>query len=156
MFSLISFLKNLSRMKRRWREDLQLPVTIKRSLVAINDKNCSSDIGSFDSFRSKFFAKAISRFKSFSLNEYDLLKLSSAFLMEMFDRQGKELKYAKELLVHHYRKSIQNSEVAGHVGKVKTVVTNYLRKMFRSRINKAGECNTTARINWDNLTETNT
>jgi len=29
--------------------------------------------------------------------------------MKMFDLQGKELKYAKELLVHHYRKSIQNS-----------------------------------------------
>jgi len=35
-------------------------------------KNCSSDIGSFDSFRSKFFAKGIPRFESFSLNEYEL------------------------------------------------------------------------------------
>jgi len=31
------------------------------------------------------------------------------FLMEMFDLQGKELKYAKELLLNHYRKSVQNS-----------------------------------------------
>jgi len=40
-------------------------------------------------------------------------------------------------------------EVAGHVGRVKTVVTNHLRKVFRSRIHKAAQCNTTARINWD-------
>jgi len=31
------------------------------------------------------------------------------FLIEMFDLRGKELKYAKELLVNHYRKSPQNS-----------------------------------------------
>jgi len=56
---------------RAW---LQLPVTIKRCFlkVAINDKNCSSDIRSFDSFRNKFFAKVISHFKSFSLSQYDL------------------------------------------------------------------------------------
>jgi len=29
--------------------------------------------------------------------------------MEMFDLPGKELKYAKELLLNHYRKSVQNS-----------------------------------------------
>jgi len=28
--------------------------------------------------------------------------------MEMFDLRGKELKYAKELLLNHYRKSLQN------------------------------------------------
>jgi len=56
--------------------------------VATNDKNCSSDIDSFASSRSKFFARVISRFKSFSLNEYDLWILSSVFLMEMFDLQA--------------------------------------------------------------------
>jgi len=34
MFSLISFLKNFSRMKRRWREKSQLPVAIKRSFLS--------------------------------------------------------------------------------------------------------------------------
>jgi len=29
--------------------------------------------------------------------------------MEMFDLRDKELKYAKELLLNHYRKSVQNS-----------------------------------------------
>ena len=46
-------------------------------------------------------------------------------------------------------------DVAGHVGRVKTVVTNHLRKMFRSRIHKAAECNTKAMINRDKLNETN-
>ena len=63
--------------------------------VAIKDKNCSSDIGSFDAFRSKFFDKVISYFKSFSLNKYDLRIFSSVFLIEIFDLLGKELKYAK-------------------------------------------------------------
>jgi len=85
-------------------------------------KNCSSHVGSFDSFRSKFFAKVISRFKSlslrdiyelkislFSLNEYDLRILSSVFMIEMFDLRGKVLKYAKELFLNHYGKSVQIS-----------------------------------------------
>jgi len=63
-------------------------------------KTCSSDIGSFDSVRSKFFAKVISCFKSFSLNKYDLRIRSSIFLIEIFDRRGKELKYAKSLLLN--------------------------------------------------------
>jgi len=66
--------------------------------------------------------------------------------MEIFDLRGKELKYAKKLFLNHYRKSVQNSEVAGHVGRVKTVVTNHLRKMFHSRIHMAVERNTAARI----------
>jgi len=51
----------------------------------------------------------ISCFLIVSLNEYDLRILSSVFLIEMFDLPGKELKYAKELLLNHYRKSLQNS-----------------------------------------------
>jgi len=136
-------------MKHWWREELQLPVTIKRSFflstVAINHKNFSRDIRSFYSFRSKYITKVISCLKSFSLTQYHLWSLSSVFLMKMFDLRGKELKYAKELLLNYYR-----NEVAGHVGRVKTVVTNHLRKMFRNRINKAAECNTSARINWVN------
>jgi len=38
-------------------------------------------------------------------------------------------------------------EVAGHVGRIKTIVTKHLRKMFRSCIHDAAECNTSARIN---------
>jgi len=36
---------------------LQQPVTIKCSFLSINEIICSSDIGSFDSFRKKFFPK---------------------------------------------------------------------------------------------------
>jgi len=63
------------------------------------------------------------------------------------DLLDKELKYAKELLQNHYRKSVQNSEVAGHVAGVKTVVTKHLHKMLRSRTCKSAERNTAARIN---------
>jgi len=37
---------------------------------AINEINCSSDVGSCDSFRSNFFASSVSCFKWFSLIEY--------------------------------------------------------------------------------------
>jgi len=45
----------------------------------------------------------------FSLNEHDLRILSSVFMMEISDLRGKELKYAKELFLKHYGKSVQNS-----------------------------------------------
>ena len=57
----------------------------------------------------KIFAKAISCFKSFSLIENNLRIFSSVFLLEIFDLLGKELKFAEELLLNHYRKSVQNS-----------------------------------------------
>ena len=57
----------------------------------------------------------------------------------MFDLRAKELKYAKELLLNHLQKiRTKFCEVAGHVGSVETVATNNLRKMFRSRIHRAG------------------
>ena len=72
-------------------------------------KTCSGDIGSIDSLRSKFCATVISCFKSFSLNECDTRILSSVFLIEIFDLQGNELKYAKESLLDHHRKFVKNS-----------------------------------------------
>jgi len=65
-------------------------------------KTCSGYIDSFDSVRSKFFAKVISCLKQFPLNKYDVRILSSIFLIETFDLLRKELKYAKELLLNHY------------------------------------------------------
>jgi len=35
--------------------------------------------------------------------------LPSVFLIEIFYLRGNELKYAKELLLNHHRKSVQNS-----------------------------------------------
>jgi len=46
-------------------------------------------------------------------------------------------------------------EVAGHAGRVKSIVTNHLRKMSRSRIHKAAERKTAVSINSDELTDTN-
>ena len=83
---------------------------------------------------------------------------SSVFLIEIFDLE-KELKYAKELLLNHYRKSVQNSEfAAGHVWvELKLQLRTTYVRCFEV-IHKAAERepNTTAaRINSDKLTETN-
>ena len=68
---------------------------------------------------------------------------------------GKRAETREKLLLNHYRKSVQNSEVAGHVGRVKTVLTNHLRIKYFEVIHKAAERNIAARINSDILTETN-
>jgi len=118
--------------------------------------NCSSDIGSFDAFRRKFFAEVISYFKSFSLDEYDLRIFSSVFLIEIFDLLEKELKYTKESLLNHSRKSVQNSEVAARHVWVELKLwsrTTYVRCF--EVIHKAAEINIATRINSDKLTETN-
>jgi len=40
--------------------------------------------------------------------------------MEMFDFRGKELKHAKELLLNHYRKSVQKSmRLQGMIAELK-------------------------------------
>ena len=63
MFSLIYSLKNVSRMKRRWREELQLLLPIERSLLSSYKwKNCSSDIGSFERYCALIFAASVQVF----------------------------------------------------------------------------------------------
>jgi len=48
--------------------------------------------------------------------------------MDMFNLRGKELKYVKELLLNHYRKSVKNSvRLEDMRVELKTVVTNHLR-----------------------------
>jgi len=81
---------------------------------------------------------------------------SSAFLIEIFDLLEKELKYAKELLLNHYRKSVQNSEVAArHVWvELKLQLRTTHARSFEV-IHMAVERNTAARINSDKLTGTN-
>jgi len=156
MFSLISFLKNFPRMKRWRRKELQLPVIIKRSfLSSYKWKKLFERHRQLRILPKQIFAEIISCFKSFSLNEYELRILSSVFLIEIFDLRGKELKYRKELLLNHYRNPCKILGCCRTcVGRVKTVVTNHLRKMFRSRIHKAAERNTAAsRIHADELTE---
>jgi len=150
-------MKNVYCMKHCWQEESQLPVTIKRSFSrSYKWKNCSNDIGSFDSFLTKFFAKVISCFKSFSLNEYDSRILSSVFSDRNVWPPGKRAE-KHEIMASESLQKMRSKfyEVAGHLGRVKTVVTKHLRKMFRSSIHKAAERNTAARKNSDKLTETN-
>jgi len=86
------------------------PVTIKRSfLSSYKRKKLFERYNQLRLLPKQFFAKVISCFKSFSLNQYGLQILSGVFLLEMFDIRGKELNYAKEWLLNHYSKSIQNS-----------------------------------------------
>ena len=117
MFSSISFLKNFSRMKRWWREELQLPVTIKRSfLISYKGKKCSSDVSSFDAFRNKFFANLISCFKSFSLNENDLWILSDCFSERNVCPPGKWAEIRERIASESLQKiHTKFYEVAGHV-----------------------------------------
>jgi len=81
--------------------------------------------------------------------------LSSVFLIKIFDLRLKELKYEKELLLNHNRKSVKNFMRLKCFGGVKTAVTNHLREVFLSRIHKAVERNTAARMIWDYLIKTN-
>jgi len=76
----------------------------------------SGDIGSFNSFPSKFFVKLISRFKSFPPNKYELRIISSVISDRNILPPGKRAEIREELLLNHYRKSITKFyEVAGHV-----------------------------------------
>jgi len=75
----------------------------------------------------------------------------AVFLIEIFDLPDKDLKYAKELFLNPYRNSMTLQDIWVDV----KLVTNHLRKVFRSRIHKAAERNTPARINSDKLTDTN-
>jgi len=68
---------------------------------ALNETNCSSDVGSCDSFLSKFFARSISCSKSFSLIQYVFANsFKSVLLIEMFELDLKELKFPKALLLN--------------------------------------------------------
>ena len=97
MFSLISYLKYFSRMKRWWRKALQLPppVTTKRNLISrYKGKKLFERYRQIRLLPNKIFAKVISCFKSFSLIWNNLRILSSVYLIEIFDLLGKELKFA--------------------------------------------------------------
>ena len=110
MFLLISFLKNFFHMKHWWREELQLPATIKYSFwSSYKWQKLFKRRRQLRLFPKQIIRQVISCFESFSLNEYDLLIVSSLFRIEMFDLRGKELKYVRELFLNHYGKSVQNS-----------------------------------------------
>jgi len=92
-----------------WREELQLPVTIKRSFLSSYKWQKM-----FERYRQlRLFPKQIlcqSYFMFWIIfTKWIWFVVSSVFRMEMFDLRAKELKYAKELLRNYYRKSVQNS-----------------------------------------------
>jgi len=57
--------------------------------------------------------------------------VSSVFLIEIFDLEGKRAVIRERImLLNHFRKCVQNSEVEGHVWVELKLVTNHLRKMI--------------------------
>ena len=149
IFSLFSFLKNFFRMKHWWWEELQLPATIKRSFLSgykwqkLFERYAQLRLfpkqilyQSYFTFQI-IFTKWILFFNSFKC-------VSDGNVWPSGQRAELRERIASESLQKTHTTFY---EVAGHVGRVKTVVTNHLRKMFRSRIHKAAECNTTVRIN---------
>jgi len=102
----ISYLKNFSRMMCWWREVAATSNNQTQHFSSCKwKKNRAADQtpSEANSLPKLFYA-----FKTFALNEYDLRILSSVFLMEIFNLPEKGLKYAKGLLLNHYRKSMQN------------------------------------------------
>jgi len=144
-------------MKHWWREELQLPVTIKRSFLSSYKWQKL-----FEGYRQlRLFPKQIICQHDFTfwiiftkwiwfVNCFKCVSDGNVWppgqRAEIRERIASES--SQKILTKFY-------EVAGHAGRVKTVVTNHLRKIFRSRIHKAAECNTTPRINWGKWTETN-
>jgi len=157
MLSLFSFLKNFSGMKHWWREELQLPATIK--CIVLSSYKWQK---LFERYRQiRLFPKQIicqSCF-TFQIIFTKLIWFVNSFKYVSDGNLWPPGQWAeiRERIASESLQKIRTKfyEVAGQVGRVKTVVTNHLRKLFRSRIHMAAECNTTARIHWDKLTETN-
>ena len=80
MFSLISYLKCFSRMKRWWRKALQLPVTIKGNLLSrYKWKKLFERYRQLDSFRTKSLPKLFH-----VLNHFHLFKTICEFFQVFF------------------------------------------------------------------------
>ena len=156
MFLLISFLKNFSCVKRWWPEQLQLPVTIKRSFLSSYKWQKLFERHT----QLRLFPKHIlcQSYFTFQIIFTKLIWFVNSFKCGSYGNvwpPGQRAEIRERVASESLQKIRSNvCEVSGHVGKVKTVVTNHLREMFRSRIHKAAERNTRTRINWDKLTET--
>ena len=157
IFSLISFLKNFSRMKHWWREELQLPVTIKRSFISSYKwQKLFERYTQLRLFPNQINCQSYFTFQIIFTHWIWFVNSSKCVSDWNVWPPGQRAEIRERIACALLQKTrTKFCEVAGHLGRVKTVVTNHLRKMFRSRIHKTAECNTTAKINWDKLTETN-
>jgi len=101
-------------------------------IVVINEKNCSSDIGSFDSFWSQFFAKVIPCFKTIFTKWIWFANYFKCFPDGNAWPPGQRAEIRERIASESLQKiRAKFYEVAGHVGRVQTVVMYHLRKMFR-------------------------
>ena len=157
MFSLISLLKKFSRMKHWWREVLQLSVTIKHSFISSYKwQKLFERYTQLRLFPKQIICRSYFTFKIIFTIWICFVNSFKCFSDGNVWPPGQRAELRERitfLIITENRTKFY--EVAGHVDRVKTVVTNQLCKMFRGCIHKAVECNTTARINWNKLTETN-
>ena len=157
-FSLISFLRNFSRIKRWWREELQLPVTTKRSFLSsykwkkMFERNKQLRLLPKQALCQNYFmfeiifAKWIWFANSFKC-------FSDRNIWPPGQRAKMRERIASESFTENPYKIIWGYRTC--VGRVKTEVTNHLRRIFRIRVHKAAERNTAGMMNSDKLTETN-
>jgi len=145
MFSVTSFLKNFSRMKRRWREELQLLVAIKRSFLSSYKWKKM-----FEPCRQlRLLPKQIlyQSFITFEIIFTKWLWFANSFKC-VYDGNvwppGQRAEIRDRIASESLRKiRTKFYGVAGHVGRVKTVVTNHV-KCFQV-VYTAAERNTAAR-----------
>jgi len=157
MFSLISFLKNFSRMKHWWREELQLPVTIKRSFISSYKwQKLFEWYTQLRLLPNQIICRSCFTFQIIFTDWIWFVNSFKCFSDGNVWPPGQRAEIS-EIIASESLQEIRTKfyEVAGHVGRIKTIVTKHLRKMFRSCIHDAAECNTSARINWNKVTETN-
>ena len=157
MFSLISFLKNFSYMKHWWREELQLPVTIKGTfLSSCKWQKLFERYTQLRLLPKQILCQSYFTFQTIFTNWILFVNSFKCVSEGNFWPPGQKAEIRERIASESLQKiRTKLYQGPGHVGRVKTLVTNHLRKMFRSRINKAAECNTTARKNWDKSAETN-
>ena len=139
--------ENFPCMKHWWREELQLPVTIKRSFLSRYKWQKL-----FERYTQlRLLPKQILCQRHFT---FQIIFTKWIWFVNFFNcvsdgnvwSSGQRTEIRERIASESLQKiRTKFYEVAGHVGRVKTVVTNHLLTMFRSRIHK----------NWDKLTEVN-
>jgi len=128
MLSLISFLKNFSRIKHWWREELQLPVTIKRSILS--SYKCQKLLQRYAQLwlvPNQIICQSYFTFQIIFTNWIWFVNSSKCVSDGNVWSPGQRTEIRERIAsesLHKIRTKFY--EVAGDMGWVKTVVTNHL------------------------------
>jgi len=128
MLSLISFLKNFSRMKHWWREELQLPVTITRSFISSYKwQKLFERYTQLWLFPNQIICQSYFTFQIIFRNWIWFVNSSKCVSGGNVWPLGQRAEIRERIASESLQKiRTKFYEVAGHVGRVKTVVTNHL------------------------------